>query len=380
MADQSAPRGRGLVAVLFASALAITACTSILGDFVLGPSDGGASARPDVGSPTGGSSDASMDPPPDAGCTPNETICQDLYVYTCDAGTFTKAAKPCPFACTDGQCAGECKPGSTKCDFGDGGAQQMPSQSTCGKDAMWGAPSVCPNACFDPNATDAGIVNPNSHGGSCTGICAPNDKRCVGTAVQVCNSAGVFTSVSQCPYLCTDGVCTGECDPLAGVDRCNGNQPQTCSEGGAWVNSNDGKPCSSGFCVGGDCKVSCPTGATQCNGNIPQTCVNGASWVNGMPCDKGCQMGACTDCTPGTTLCLQPTGGNALQTCGPDGKWVLSACPSVCKGTVCTGACPPGTARCNGATFERCTPDGNWLGQQTCFQPFVCDVAAGGCR
>ncbi|HEY0710050.1 MAG TPA: hypothetical protein VGG33_24780, partial [Polyangia bacterium] len=52
--------------------------------------------------------------------------------------------------------------------------------------------------------------------------CEANETRCSGTAVEICDTAGIWTKKTDCPGVCQAGACTGSCRPE--TKRCGADQ------------------------------------------------------------------------------------------------------------------------------------------------------------
>ena len=138
---------------------------------------------------------------------------------------------------------------------------------------------------------------------------------CSNNVPQVCTTQGQWQSGSPCPFLCSQGFCTGMCVP--GTRQCTtSGLPQTCSAAGAWQ---DGAPCQF-VCTGGQCGGVCTPGARRCGQTgLPQTCSAAGAWQDGP------------------------------------------ACPFVCTGSgVCGGQCVPNSMRCQGGQNQTCDATGFW--------------------
>lgn len=231
---------------------------------------------------------------------------------------------------------------------------------------------------------------------------------CEGLTVVECSS-GEWTAGETCPFLCSDGACSGVCVP--GTTQCSASGPQTCSETGEWVTDEGACTPSSRRCDGlsaqvcnecgeweldqacpficsgeGVCGGVCAPGATQCSVSGPQTCSetgewvtdagactpnarrcdglkaqscnNCGEWVTEDTCDFVCSAGECSgECVPTAKQCT----GNAPQICDGSGSWqTQSTCPYVCLSGECSGVCVPGEQRCSGDQIQTCTAAGQW--------------------
>ncbi len=67
--------------------------------------------------------------------------------------------------------------------------------------------------------------------GSCV-ACSPGSTTCAGNGLQTCDASGAWTT-SACPYVCSNGACSGGCVPS--TTQCSGSDLQTCSALRAFV-------------------------------------------------------------------------------------------------------------------------------------------------
>jgi hypothetical protein len=215
------------------------------------------------------------------------------------------------------------------------------------------------DAHFDDGAVDSGAT-----------ACASGGRRCDGRNPQVCSSDAAWVSASDaaCPFLCKDGICTGECTPA--TRRCSGpgsKTPQKCTDGGEWVD--DGSPCLS-LCTEGACTGSCSPGSTQCSpSNTPQFCNTSGLWESATACGgsmPACLGGQCVACTVGDKRCRD---GKTPQTCSNANQWI--------DATACSGdlpVCLQGACACSDAQPARCKSDstpevcssGTWVSLSAC--------------
>src|SRR5690606_8008100 len=123
---------------------------------------------------------------------------------TCDdAGEWVDVA--CSFICSDGACAGECKPGAAHCD----GLQPV----TCNDQGEWVTGDACPHFCLN---------------GECVGECTPGATACSDNDdTLLCNDQGEWGVAESCggEGFCSDGACQ-VC--LPGETRCVGTATQAC--------------------------------------------------------------------------------------------------------------------------------------------------------
>ncbi len=212
------------------------------------------------------------------------------------------------------------------------------------------------NPCTGSNDCDS---TPGGNAGSCQPIIAD----CVGktAGASFCGGAkdrlecGIdlvtIKLAETCPYVCTAGACTGECDPTGSVTKqCKGTTttPQTCDATGTWV---DGKACAY-LCKDGDCV------AASCGDNVK----------NGDETDLDCG-GSCSGCAPGKSCganadCALPASGKctsgkcAAASCSDgiqNGNESDIDCGGSCGGCALTKSCGsntdcvlPGSGKCSG--------------------------------
>jgi hypothetical protein len=202
--------------------------------------------------------------------------------------------------------------------------------------------------------------------------CAPGEQSCSGAAVRQCGADGRWMEATPCPFVCVDGLCTGQC--VLGNRQCSANAVQECDEQGNWIeNSVCPNVCSDGECTG-----SCAPGARQCSGTSPQVCNDTGTWDDEAPCQFICSDGMCSgECSPNEVRCAD----RRVETCDAQGEWQAGAsCPFVCVDGACTGQCQPGEARCSGLQAERCGDQGSWEPEQMC--PYLCSSGrcTGSCK
>jgi hypothetical protein len=94
--------------------------------------------------------------------------------------------------------------------------------------------NVCADAehCLRGTGPDCAICS-EAEGGACNRpACAPNERRCRGEALEVCDSTGTFVLQEQCPSRTTcdadQGCVGGAC--AANERRCQGDKLQQCNE------------------------------------------------------------------------------------------------------------------------------------------------------
>jgi len=192
--------------------------------------------------------------------------------------------------------------------------------------------------------------------------CTPGTSQCSGTDVQTCDTTGNWQTTSSCPFVCSNGSCSGICVP--GVDvKCSGLVPQTCNPTGYWTSW----PACPFACSNGACTGACTPNDTQCNGNTVQTCDSSGAWQDSQTCPYVCNSGVCSGvCTPGSAQC----SGKTPQTCDASGQWTSgSTCPFLCSNGSCTGVCNPGDKKCSGSSTQTCDSSGQWGSSVACSAP-----------
>jgi formylglycine-generating enzyme required for sulfatase activity len=276
-------------------------------------------------------------------CVPGTRQCNGATPELCDEGGAWQGEPPCAYLCTEqGQCSGVCTPGSKQC------IGQIPQD--CGADARWKDGLACAQVCS---------------AGACVSACVNASTQCSGKVLQSCVN-GAWQDNEVCPYLCSNGACSGSCSP--GSKQCAGLVPQGCDSKGAWQ---DGSPCQY-VCTAGTCSGECTPGTTECNGLTPRTCDPTGQWQGSTACAYICSNGACSGvCTPGDQTCK----GQVPQGCNPSGQWEDGAtCPYVCTAGTCAGACSPQAKQCNGLVPQVCNGQGGWDDGTAC--PWVCQNGA----
>jgi hypothetical protein len=88
-------------------------------------------------------------------CVAGELRCEGRVPMTCIDRAFVAGA-PCPFACEDGACAGECVPGTRRCGAGE-------TTETCDATAHFVAGVACEHVCV---------------AGECAGSCDAGEREC----------------------------------------------------------------------------------------------------------------------------------------------------------------------------------------------------------
>ena len=281
-------------------------------------------------------------------CQVGATRCADgvAEVQVCTSSGNWMSTEVCDGVCSDGACAGVCKPDTLHC-----GTNQ--NVEKCNDQGVWTPSETCPNVC--------------SGAGKCTGDCKPGSKRCGGSGMlneQLCDETGTWQDVRTCPNLCSGGSCSGSCMPSSRQCRTN-TTPEECSPMGTW----EAEAECPAVCVEGTgkCGGDCKPGLKDCAGQTPTRCDPSGHWVNDAPCvDKACVNGVCGGtCTPGTFRCGP---SNAKQRCNERGAWVLDKqCPFACTNNDCSGTCAPGTKMCTSTTaLGMCRTDASGYDSMTC--------------
>lgn len=228
------------------------------------------------------------------------------------------------------------------------------------QEGRWVVAENCPYLCRD---------------GICVGQCEPGVAACRGLTPVSCLTDATPSPGEACSSLCEDGACTGQCAPRS--RRCDGNTPELCNGDGVWTAQEScSSACQEGFCKG------CTKGATECNGDTPYTCDENGEWQKGDPCPFFCNSDTkrCEGvCKPGTVRC---GADQKVETCDSLGAWQIAEepCRYLCQAGGCVGECRPGAVTCSAGNVLRvCSPDGLWLKDSEC--EFVCkkDTCAGVC-
>ncbi len=232
---------------------------------------------------------------------------------------------------------------------------ELSPDASTGSDATAdGADGAIDSGSFD-GATDAFVPETAP-------VCQKGAKRCAGNQTQTCNDSGSgWVDGMTCPFLCTEGQCTGGCKPTSEQCKPDARTPQKCDSSGTWV---DGAPCAY-VCLGGVCAGTCIPDSKACEGNVPISCDMTGKKVSGNVCPILCDKGVCAaTCTASSKQC----NGLVPQTCVA-GAWSnAAACAFVCKDGACVGACKPGDKRCTNLTAETCDANGAWVAA-----PKACD-------
>ena len=338
-------------------------------------------------------------------CTPGTRQCKGNQPQICNPkGAWADDGTACPFVCSSGACAGACTDGATQCStntpqtctdgvFKDGTRLPVPLQKRQLRRRLQAGSvsSAWPTFCRRVTPTARGptrLVRSCAAPMPAPAFARRDSTRCNGKTQQVCNQQAQWVDSTACPFLCTNGQCSGVCNP--GSKVCSSLTPQTCDATGAWTNgTNCPFVCTAGSCAGvvltgrqavqwqhptdlrsrrtmGErrgvrgrlfrCRKcgTCTPGAKGCSGIQPQTCDANGNWANtGAACPFVCSAGACAgSCVPGAKQC----NGATPQTCGTDGLFHDEAkCASLCIGAGICGVCQPGAKQCNGTTPQTCS-------------------------
>jgi serine/threonine-protein kinase len=126
--------------------------------------------------------------------------------------------------------------------------------------------------------------------------CAPRSTRCSGLTLETC-SDGRWN-----PGLVTGGQCGAACTPGSSPTRCNGNVPEACTPEGQW----QPREACPFVCSNGNCSGECIPGTTHCAGNAGvHTCGPDGQWQRSVLCNRSsvCRDGACVP-----SFSSRPTG------------------------------------------------------------------------
>ncbi len=202
-------------------------------------------------------------------------------------------------------------------------------------------------------SNDAGIEDPEP-------ICAAEARRCRGTEVQVCNSAGDgFDFLRDCGadgLICVDGAC---------------GSLESCGDGTCEVDENCSVCASDCACPGIDVCVSgvCEArgedcGDAVCDASANETCSSCGNDCGCPPTDI-CEAGACVDAPVGDCGDGSCGAGEDCGTCAAD-----CGCdaPDTCVASVCRPPNDPcGDGNCGtGETCANCLADCGCAGTDTC--------------
>lgn len=210
----------------------------------------------------------------------------------------------------------------------------------------------------------------NSEGGIGGSVCTPGSRKCVGSALLVCDQAGSSSSRESCEA-------GTECFELAGVGQCLVCEPHSrrCGdERDALVCAGDGTSWNTAVdcddrgqrCYFGGCRsLSCRPGQAFCDESGMRLCDStgtmpglSASCDAGHYCDPStlaCEAGVCA---PNRPVC----NGTIATTCNADGTGFVAGgedC-SAQPGRQCIEGsclCMPGLANCNDDMADGCETD-----------------------
>jgi hypothetical protein len=303
----------------------------------------------------------------------------------CGADHAFHALMKCPFLCRDGACIGACTPGAQRCVDED--------RQTCSADGEFLKVETCPGTCTPSGCVAAcgdGQLQCNERelqrcqgsrwlhdqdcpfvcsNGACSGECTPDAKRCNpdGKTAETCDATGHWASPTSCPFVCSDGACGGECSP--DDKRCSdAGHAQTCGANGMYGAA---IACGDQACVNGSCSGSCAPGAMRCNANAVERCDDTGQFAVMQKCTgQTCVNNACAGvCSPDDVRCA---GSTSYVTCDTTGQFGTS--PTSCNGAACsmgqcTGSCTPSTTRCKPAStsdVQTCNDVGVWTDSSKC--------------
>lgn len=209
-------------------------------------------------------------------------------------------------------------------------------------------------ALSEPRDAGAEPVTADCDAQSCADSCTEDAVRCVDEQrLQRCDASGRWQSDQLCINGCRPGA-TACATCTAGVQRCEGRQPQICrQDGSAWVDN--GETCDRD-CVDGRCPTCSPGATPRCRGTFVEQCSSAGAWEVQTECagaTPACVQGECLACEPNAELCI----GSTRQICDAEGSaWAKQ---NVGK-DVCGAECNPGTKRCFAQVFQRCDATGDW--------------------
>jgi hypothetical protein len=249
-------------------------------------------------------------------CPEGQTYCAGNERRSCAAnGAFYSSLGACPFACSAGACVAQCS--------GDG---------DCSAPQYCAAGSCAPDACVQG-----------------TTYCAGNERR------QCQANGSAYTRLGSCPGSCSNGMCVGQCAGNGGCapqEYCSGGacQPDQCVQGQLFCDGNERRQCAADGSTSnlvGSCPFGCSNGActAQCNGNgdcaadrycqagacQPDPCVQGQPFCAGNErrqcsadgststsievCSNGCSPSGCTaSCGDGVCSALEDPA-SCIQDC-----------------------------------------------------------------
>ncbi len=243
-------------------------------------------------------------------------------------------------------------------------------------------------------------------------VCAPNELRCTGTRLEVCNSgrngwdfvdecvtAGVcqLTLANPVAVSCVEPPCNpGDriCSPQGAILECNADRT-------AYSVQRD-QCLSVDLCTPAGCtNAPCTPGDLSCNGSMLQECQGQANTSNLARVDRadcltrelclqtlsrgpGVAPNVCAPavCAPGEFQCL----GRQIQECNPGRTGfvdrALCATEELCQASAALGVCqPPCTGfACNGAMLRACNEGLTALeDRENCGSSAQCDSVSGRC-
>jgi hypothetical protein len=284
---------------------------------------------------------------------------------TCTGGACAVSACSTGFANCDGNAANGCEAATTTDPKNCGG---------CGKVcALANTNPVCSaGACVATSCT-AGFAN-------CDGNTANGCETAITTDANNCGACGHVCSGANGTEKCSGGVCTvATCN--AGFADCDGNAANGCETAVGTDKNNCGTcgyVCSStngtASCSGSKCSISCNAGFGNCDGNVatgcetplntPANCGSCATACNVANGSAACTAGACAvaSCNAGFANCngiasdgCETAVAGDPNNCGSCGYVCSQANDTpACSGGVCSFACNPGFANCNGIASDGC--------------------------
>ena len=286
-------------------------------------------------------------------------FCVDAVCAACRASSDCTAPNPC----INGVCVAKkacssdkaCLATSEVCNKAAGYCVPCTTDAECGADLTCkanhcvGAPASC------KTSKDCGAELVCDKAG---GVCAE------------CIDDGDCAKSASCQQAyCVPDVCVAKTSTCA-----DATTQKVCADNGAQWQT---QACAAGMtCSDGSCQAPpCNANALFCVGDTIYSCAaDGKSSAVKVDCaasqpPQSCSDGACKDvaCAAGQSKCQ---GSSGVITCGADGKWTATACPSgsSCSGGKCAASvCQAGAKGCDGAKTTVCQADGSgWVTVENC--------------
>lgn len=226
-----------------------------------------------------------------------------------------------------------------------------------------------PGPTVDSTATEADSGNPTLPDDTS----APTDVEPTDTSGDDCRS---IDDGGDCPFVCVDDICTGECKP--GAVACQSPMTQQeCSDDGAWAAVDCPYVCEEGSCVG-----ECKPGEKRClldgmssdEGTSSQSCDERGKWQVAVECEGGCSDGQCAGpCDSEAPSECVVTDAEYHERFCKDGEWETQTCEFICESGACTGECLPGARSCSDDGIPQvCAASAVWERQAACAADAKC--------